>query len=377
MNRDVNRDPTERLAPSDRGDGGEVREECQEKDREAEGEPLFMGIDGGGTKTIAWLGRLNGTRVEGVGSGLAGPSNLQVVGHPVAFQNIRRAIEAAMEQAGLLQSMATRPLVGKPLTAACLCLAGAGRPADQKIVLDWAGQSGLFQQFRLIAEAEAVLAAVNQPCPAECAEIVLIGGTGSLAWGLSPDGQKSARCGGWGYLLGDEGSGFWLGQQLLQLACREADGRQPRRGILEQVLKELQLSAADQLVNWTYQHAGARERIAGLAKLFFTDPSLGDRFQGSSTDPGNSSLNPILQPILQLAANEMAQLVGSVVRQLGEYPDYPYRLTMAGSVLCQQPVYRGLVEQQLRQSLLPPVELQRVEHPVAGALKLASQMVSR
>jgi N-acetylglucosamine kinase-like BadF-type ATPase len=377
MNRDFNRDPTGRLVPSDRGDSGEVREKCQEKNRESQGEPLFLGIDGGGTKTIAWLGRLSGTRVECVGTGLAGPSNLQVVGHPVAFQNIRQAIEAAMKQAGFPESPAINPLIGTPLASACLCLAGAGRPADQKIVLDWAGQSGLFHQFRLIGEAEAVLAAVNQPCPVECADIVLLGGTGSLAWGLSPGGQKSARCGGWGYLLGDEGSGFWLGQQLLQLACREADGRQAGGGILEQVLKELQLSAAEQLVNWTYQQAGARERIAGLAKLFFTDPGPRDRFKDSSADPENPSLNPILQPILQLAASEMARLVGSVARQLGEYPDYPYRLTMAGSVLCQQPVYQRLVEQQLRKSLLPPVELQRVEHPVAGALKLASQMVSR
>jgi len=337
------------------------------RDQQLNAGGLILGVDGGGSKTVAWLGRWDGQHLECIGKGRGGPSNLQAVGHETALKNIQQSINLTVEQA-----FSRSTLLPGEVASACLCLAGAGRQAEQDIILNWARQIGLATQVRLVGEAEAVLAAVTEPCPADCADVALICGTGSLAWGLRPDRIQSQRCGGWGYLLGDEGSGFWLGQQLLQLACREADGRRQDTNVLGRVLTELQLQSADQLVGWTYQQSGQRERIASLAKLIFRESDFGDPSKAEITKPENHPTNLILRSMLQQGASEMATMVVNLVRQLDAKH---YRLTMAGSVLCHQAEYRNLVEQQLTHRSLPPTSIQRVEHPVAGALQLAFRMM--
>jgi N-acetylglucosamine kinase-like BadF-type ATPase len=310
----------------------------RERDQHPNAEPLFLGIDGGGTKTVAWLGRVQQDRLAQIGASQAGPSNPRAVGFETAFQNIQQAITAAFEHARLTQRVVKN---------ACLCLAGTGRMEEQETVVGWAKRAGLAQQVRLVSEAEAVLAAVDVRASSDCAEVALICGTGSLAWGRGANHERCVRSGGWGYLLGDEGSGFWLGQQVLQSACKVADGRAPEPAVLARVLTELQLQSADQLVGWCYEQPASRDRIASLAPLAFEIDDIVDR-----------------------GATELAQMVAAVVKQLDASR---YTLTMSGSVLMRQPKYRRLVEERLKQQSIEPLNLQLVEHPVAGALRLAAE----
>jgi len=323
---------------------------------------LFLGIDGGGTKTIAWLGRGAGGCVEPVGAGQGGPSNPRAVGFEAAFLSIRQSVISAFENSRLPTS---------EIESACLCLAGTGRQEEKDAVLQWASQNGLARRINLVNEAEAVLAAVDSPRPTGCAEVALICGTGSLAWGRKSLGDRPVRSGGWGYLLGDEGSGYWLGQHIVQMACRVADGRSTDSAILASVLSELQLQSADQLVSWCYERPGGRERIARLARLAFpreADTNSDAAFCSHSAFQEDARHS--LQQLVNRGAAELAHLVSSVVDRLGTER---YTLAMAGSVLCHQTHYRRLVKQHLEQLSQVPASLHLVAQPVAGTLRLAAQ----
>ena len=146
---------------------------------EAEDRGLFvLGIDGGGSKCAAVLGRLATTGDGGVhivGRGRGGPANPRVAGHEMARASITAAIAQAFADAGL---------GSRPVAAACLGLAGVGLPEDRDAVLAWATQAGL---------ADTVLVVPDGLLPfadgaAEPWGVVLIAGTGSLALAL-PRGE--------------------------------------------------------------------------------------------------------------------------------------------------------------------------------------------
>ena len=310
--------------------------------------PLLLGIDGGGTKTVAWLGCLRDGALIRIGEGKSGPSNPRAAGFEVAFQNLRKATQLAFLDAQLPAAQ---------LDVACLCLAGTGRQQERDAVLNWARQVGLSKKSVIISEAEAVLAAVeidrDWSQSAQRAEVALVCGTGSLAWGRISTQSSPIRTGGWGYLMGDEGSGFWLGQHVLQFACKISDGREAERSLLDLVLTKLQLTAAENLVGWCYELPGSRERIASLAPLAFMNSSVGK-----------------LKDIVNRGAHELALMIAAVAGRLG---GLQYDLAMAGSVVAHQTEYRLLIARYLNDLKCAPASIQMVEQPVSGTLKLALQ----
>ena len=96
--------------------------------------------------------------------------------------------------------------------------------------------------------------------------IVVVSGTGSIAFGVDPGG-RTARSGGWGYLLGDEGSAFWLGHAAVRLGIRAADGRGPATTLYERICDHLEVTVPDGLVAWFYDQELSRHRVARLAKI--------------------------------------------------------------------------------------------------------------
>ena len=112
---------------------------------------LVIGVDGGGTKTVAWLAPLeDGGDV--LGRGQAGPGNPRAVGFETALANIDAAIDAAFAAAGLPR---------QTVTSACFGLAGAGRSSEQEHILAWAEQRGIAQRVRVTGDAEPILAAAS------------------------------------------------------------------------------------------------------------------------------------------------------------------------------------------------------------------------
>ncbi|HET9221200.1 MAG TPA: BadF/BadG/BcrA/BcrD ATPase family protein, partial [Roseiflexaceae bacterium] len=153
---------------------------------------LLLGVDGGGSGTRALLADRSGAIL---GAGAAGPSNHQAIGLEAAAQAIQSAIDMAFRDARVERS--------RPVAAICLGLAGAGRPEDRLRFEAWATRQNIARRCAVASDAELVLTAGTP----DGWGVALICGTGSIAWGRAPDG-RSARAGGWGYLLGDEGSGY-------------------------------------------------------------------------------------------------------------------------------------------------------------------------
>lgn len=132
--------------------------------------------------------------------------------------------------------------------------------------------------------------------------VLLLAGTGSIACGVTQTGEV-VRAGGWGYLLGDEGSGYWLGIRTLQAIAQASDGRIEETQLTGQVLVRLGLSAATDLIQWLYQSETPRTRdIAGLAPLVLDIAAGGD---------------PVANQIVESAAQELVRLCQAVIRQLG------------------------------------------------------------
>src|SRR5258708_14571016 len=163
---------------------------------------LVVGMDAGGTKTRAVAVRGAGTIV---GRGAGGGANL------LSSPDPQGSIAAALREA----------LAGKVPAAIVLASAGGEREADRakgRAILT--ALVGPDVAVEVTHDAKAALYAGNA---AGCG-IVLISGTGSIAYGRDDQGTE-ARCGGWGYLVGDEGSAVWMGQEGLRAASYDHDGR--------------------------------------------------------------------------------------------------------------------------------------------------------
>ncbi len=305
---------------------------------------LLLGIDGGGTKTVAWIAPLDDdTNTVVLGRGEAGPGNPRSAGFEATEINILAAIAGAFADANLPPSTAV---------AACFGLAGAGRHIEQNRLVEWATLHGIAQSVRVTSDAEPVIAAAS---PDDCG-IALICGTGSLAWGRNAAGQI-ARAGGWGYLMGDEGSAYAIALAGLKAISRAADGRGPSTAIREPMLAELHVQWPDDFIDQVYSPHTTRQRLASLAKIVF-DVAPAD---------------PVAQAIIAAAAADLAEIISTLCRRL-QFPGGAYTLALAGSVILNQPALRQSLQNQLAQRDESPANTVLVTDPVRGAIAIARQL---
>ena len=182
-----------------------------------------LGIDVGGTKTVCLLGDEEGR----VLSTARGPgANLQTVGE----LQLEKVLHTVMAEALTEQSVAP--------AAICLGIAGVDRPEDATFVRGVMSRIGYKARILVVNDA---LIALQAGIGAE-AGIVIVAGTGSIAYGCDRDGT-AARAGGWGYVLGDEGSGYWIGRLALRAIAREADGRGQPTSLTPRVLAHFGVDA--------------------------------------------------------------------------------------------------------------------------------------
>ena len=206
---------------------------------------FFIGIDGGGSGTRA---RLQDYQGRLLGLGQAGPSSLSNAAAQ-AWDHVLEAIAQAFEQAGL-------PTAPPGDCAVGLGLAGAGSPARAE---DFRRQAPAFSALALDSDATAALLGAF----AGRSGLLIAAGTGSVAIVQGPDGSRRLA-GGWGFGVGDEGGGAWLGQHALRLAQRALDGR-ASAGLLARAVWQATGSDRAALLDWARQ-AGQAEHAA-LAPL--------------------------------------------------------------------------------------------------------------
>lgn len=231
-----------------------------------------IGIDGGGTGTRARLCSVTGAVL---GEGRAGPSGLGL-GAEAAWRHIAQAVEAAFAAAGL-------PMAEPAVCAIGLGLAGAGRaPAREAFLRADPG----YAQLRLTRDVHALLIGAHAGRPG----IVVAIGTGSVAAARYSDGTLQLA-GGWGFPLGDEGGGAWLGQQALRLGQAVADGRAPASPLSQAVMAQAG-GSADALAAFVL--GADQSACAALAPVVLACAQTGD---------------PQARALLALAADETARLV--------------------------------------------------------------------
>jgi len=316
--------------------------------RTAPAERLVIGIDGGGSKTLAWLARLpHGVSEIGelkpIGEGEAGGSNPNSFGWAAATANIELAVARAFHAAGVTR---------QPAISMCLGVAGAGRDSEQQRIRTWASQRRLAERVQVTHDVSPLLSVPGL----DGHGIALVAGTGSLAYGRTPDG-RTARSGGFGYLLGDEGSGYQIALEGLRAALKAVDGRGPTTTMTRGFQNRLQVSSTAQFIHRFYEQAEDRTWIAGMANVVLAAAQGGDE---TATE------------IVEQNVDDLATMVATVGVQLMGAAPKGYPLAIAGGLIVNSTYLRQGVLKRLEEGGLSPSKVVIVSAPVAGTLRLAA-----
>ena len=241
-----------------------------------------LGVDGGQTSTTAAVCDLTGSLV-GVGRG--GPANH--AWEPGGIARARRAVTtstaAALRAAGL-----------KRVTFEAAFLAMPG-PAHERKLRAVRGCVDA-KRFRMDNDKVNALASVTAGKPG----VVVVAGTGTIAYAENARGQR-ADASGWGYLLGDEGGGFWIARQAVGAACRHWDSRGDPTALTEKLLARLGIEDLWDLYFLVYSEKLSRAEIAGLAAVVPEAAAEGDA---------------LARRILREAGRELGLAAGTVARRL-------------------------------------------------------------
>ncbi|MEP6622218.1 MAG: BadF/BadG/BcrA/BcrD ATPase family protein [bacterium] len=307
---------------------------------------IVLGVDGGGSKTRVMVADETGTKLgEVVGPGSAA--------RPGELEHSADVITATINDA--LASVEMMHVMPKVL---CVGVAGAATDAERQ---------ALWQALvdREVAEEVVVhpdYAIALDDAFGEGPGVLLISGTGSAAFGRSPAGA-TARCGGWGPMCGDEGSGAWIGRRALSVVTASADGREPETALVGAILTAAQVNEPRELVAWAAQATPAM--FATLAPIVT-----------SVADAGDLRANALVS----LAVEELVLHIRTLSRSLfgDERAATPVALT--GGMLRKGSTLRKRLEQRLR-SAVPGAQVQSDEviparGAVRGALRYLAETVS-
>lgn len=208
---------------------------------------LYIGVDGGGSNLRVGLVRPDRTLLAGATRGSANPN---AVGRETAAERIQDALREVV--AGV-----------DPDRIAGVGIGIAGAPADRDDAWLRAVVAPVLPQVRVAASSDHEVALVA--AHGERYGLLILSGTGSNVYAVNRQGQ-SAQVGGWGYLLGDEGSGYWMGVEALRALTHHVDGRGHGTRLTDRILARLNLDHAKDLIAWIYE-ANRHREIAALAEL--------------------------------------------------------------------------------------------------------------
>lgn len=295
----------------------------------------IIGIDGGGTKTVGLLTTGTGHLLARV---QAGPSNYHVVGEAETERVLAGVVAELYEKAGTSPRREVR---------FCLGMAGLGRPADRKVVGQICDAIGIPEHRRLTHDAHIALVGGTE----KQTGVIVIAGTGAIAYGINPDG-RDARASGWGYLLGDEGSGYDIAINGLRAVARAADGRGAPTELTQRLLSKLKLDEPPELIRWV--HAASRDTIAGLAAIVF------DAFRTEDA---------VATGIIDTAIDELVAAAVSVTEQL-KLRD-PFDVVLSGGIFSHQVQFADKFRHRFEQ-IHPAASVQLPkQEPAYGAVLLA------
>src|SRR5437867_2078274 len=256
---------------------------------------VLLAVDGGGTKTQAVVADLEG---KVLARGLAPSSTVHNVGFEESCQALSTAIEGALVNVLGPQARGEgRAWRSARIAAACFGLAGVDSPEDEAQISRWVREQAIAPRFSVVNDSELILAAGTP----EGWGLALVAGTGSVCLGRTREG-RTVRAGGWGPILGDEGSGYQIALSALHLATQTVDGRAQATALLDAVLRHWSLREAGALIRHVHAETTTPSEIAGLATAVLDLATRND---------------PDARAIVEEAAAALAVHVRTVVRKMG------------------------------------------------------------
>lgn len=294
-----------------------------------------LGIDAGGSKTVALLARLDGPVIA---EGRAGGANLRTHGELTVEKTLHDVIDQVLDR------QTERPV------AVCLGIAGVDRHDDAATIRGVMRRLG-FREHTLIVNDALIALVAGAGVPVG---LVIVAGTGSIAYGVNAAGH-AARSGGWGPVLADEGSGYWIGRRALVAVMRHADGRGPRTALTPIVFDRLGVTRADEMVSEIYEGPERRELVATLGPLVAEAQAGGDA---------------VAAEILSDAADELVLAASSVINRLDMRGDV-FQTFLSGGMFRSLPWLAAAVTARLRE-VAPRATVSLLSaQPAAGAVTLA------
>lgn len=274
---------------------------------------LVVGVDGGGTRTRAVILDEAG---DELGRAATGPALVDRPELPIDIEGVVLTVRSAALAAG----------IELPCAALCGGFAGVGRERERRAVEAALAEHDLAPAVRVVTDAEAAFFDAFRDGPG----LLLIAGTGSVALGRAEDGRE-ARVGGWGLLLGDEGSGYEIGLRALRGIARSADGRGDETQLLPRFMAELKLVGPEDMIAWTA--GAAKTAIAALAPTVCDLSADGDA---------------VAAAIVTAAVASLAAHVDALLTRLAPW-SAPPGLALAGGLLAmdrplREPVAAAMAE---------------------------------
>jgi glucosamine kinase len=303
---------------------------------------LIAGVDGGGSRTRLILATESGeelTSVEGGRSAMR-PGEAKKSAEVVA-DLVREALSAA----GILDTVPTILYGG---------FAGVGREEERRDLEAELDRLGVADE--VVVDIDAAIAMVD--AFGDGPGIIVLAGTGSIAYGRGVDGAH-ARCGGWGPAFGDEGSGHWIGRRALGIVAAAADGREAPTALTGSILTAAEVNSAEELIPWAI--AAGSTTIASLAPVVIATAAAGDARANA---------------LVALAAEELVVHVRALAMRLFGDERAAIPVALSGGLLQKGSLLRKKLEQRIR-SAVPGAQVRSAEIiPARGAVRSAIRRIA-
>ncbi len=294
---------------------------------------FYLGIDGGGTKTTCVVGDEGSV----LGRVTAGGSNILRVGEAEARRNLQAAMREACAAAGITPAQ---------IKGACAGVAGLGAAqvtdGVRRIITEIIPGS-----VELVGDMDIAMQAAFDAGPG----VIVIAGTGSIAFGRNEQGE-TARAGGWGFAISDEGSGQWIGRTAVRAALRAQDRGQSTT-LRERIMQAWHVTSHEEVVR----------RANGSPP-----PNFAELFPAvlAAAEAGDS----VAADVLARAGRELAELVADVLQRLWPAGG-PVRVAMTGGVFRSSEIVSRTFREHLRGAQPSVTVMPDIVQPVMGALALA------
>lgn len=295
---------------------------------------IFLGIDGGGSKTTCVIGDENSV----LGTGKSAGSNVVRVGETQARKSLGIAIRAACAEAKIIPTQIKKTCVG---------IAGGARPeianVVRRVLLELVGG-----EIEIVGDQVIAMEAAFGDGPG----VIVIAGTGSIAYGRNAKGEL-ARAGGWGFAISDEGSGHWIGRAAVKACLRIYDqaGHERTSPLLEGIMRFWGVTLVEQLVVM----ANSAPDFSALLPTVLSATEAGD---------------DVARDVLTQAGSELAAMAGIVIdRIFGTGESQP--VAVSGGVFYNSLLVREIFDRSIRHAYPQASLKNEAIDPVSGALALA------